>query len=132
VGLIVNPVVFSSISNDWKTPQAIYNQLDFEFHFTFDPCPYQSNELMALLAKEWRGSVFVNPPYDNIDNFMDKALLEFRKGNAKVVVFLVPSATSTDWWHNYVVPFCRDRGPHELRWADRLCVRCRKQVSSAD
>jgi hypothetical protein len=67
--------------------------------------------LLSLLTKEWKGKIFVNPPYSNIENFMDKALLELRKGNAKVVVFLLPSATSTPWWHNYVVPFCKD-----IRW----------------
>ena len=29
-------------SDDWATPSWIYDQLDAEFHFNFDPCPLNS------------------------------------------------------------------------------------------
>lgn len=29
------------INDDWKTPQDLYNSLDKEFHFDFDPCPFK-------------------------------------------------------------------------------------------
>ena len=31
-------VMFSSKVMDWATPQAFFDQLDSEFHFTLDPC----------------------------------------------------------------------------------------------
>lgn len=31
-------VMFSSKAMDWATPQALFDQLDSEFHFTLDPC----------------------------------------------------------------------------------------------
>lgn len=31
-------VMFSSKLMDWATPQAFFDQLDSEFHFTLDPC----------------------------------------------------------------------------------------------
>lgn len=27
--------------DDWKTPRSFYDLLDQEFHFDFDPCPFQ-------------------------------------------------------------------------------------------
>ena len=30
---------FSSLRQDGKTPTDLYEQLDQEFHFDFDPCP---------------------------------------------------------------------------------------------
>ena len=30
---------FMSQRMDWKTPKAVYQILDAEFNFTFDPCP---------------------------------------------------------------------------------------------
>ena len=36
-------VMFSSKAMDWATPQAFFDQLDSEFHFTLDPCADQSN-----------------------------------------------------------------------------------------
>lgn len=96
--------MFSSASDHWSTPTEVYDKLNKEFMFTFDPCPLQSNDLTILL-KEWKGRVFINLPYSNISNFMDKALLEIKKGNIEIAVFLVPSRTDTRWWHNYVMGF---------------------------
>lgn len=31
---------FSSQSVDWPTPKALFDKLNREFHFDFDPCPY--------------------------------------------------------------------------------------------
>lgn len=36
-------VMFSSKAMDWATPQAFFDQLDSEFHFTLDPCADESN-----------------------------------------------------------------------------------------
>ena len=35
----MNRALFSSTSVHWATPEATYQALDAEFHFTFDPCP---------------------------------------------------------------------------------------------
>ena len=40
-------VMFSSKAMDWATPQAFFDQLDSEFHFTLDPCANQSNHKCA-------------------------------------------------------------------------------------
>ena len=29
------------INDDWKTPKDLYDSLDKEFHFDFDPCPFK-------------------------------------------------------------------------------------------
>lgn len=36
-------VMFSSKAMDWATPQAFFDQLDSEFHFTLDPCANEFN-----------------------------------------------------------------------------------------
>src|SRR5688500_11623450 len=35
--------LFSSLTCEWPTPQALYDQLDAEFHFTLDPCSTDDN-----------------------------------------------------------------------------------------
>src|SRR3989442_9909693 len=35
--------MFTSLSGDWRTPKELYEQLDREFHFDFDPCPTDWN-----------------------------------------------------------------------------------------
>lgn len=34
----MNNALLSSKRNDWETPQAFFDELDREFHFTLDPC----------------------------------------------------------------------------------------------
>lgn len=35
--------LFSSKSDEWETPQDIYERLDAEFHFNLDPCATKGN-----------------------------------------------------------------------------------------
>ena len=36
---LFNKAVHSSKNHTWKTPEYVFNYLDEEFEFTFDPCP---------------------------------------------------------------------------------------------
>jgi site-specific DNA-methyltransferase (adenine-specific) len=79
---------FSSLRLDWKTPKAVYQVLDAEFSFDFDPCPV--NPQFDGLSVEWGESNFVNPPYGReLPKWIEKGFKEWRKG--KTVVFLIPS-----------------------------------------
>ena len=98
---MLSRVVFSSQSDHWSTPALLYEALNREFLFTFDPCPLRSDA--DGLAVNWPGRVFINPPYSNIRAFIEKGLLELRK-NADLLVYLVPSRTDTRWMHDLVLP----------------------------
>ena len=91
-------VHFSSQKLDWQTPKEVYQVLDAEFGFDFDPCPI--NPKFDGLNIDWGKSNFVNPPYGGeLPKWMEKGYGEYLKG--KTVVFLIPSRTDTKWWHNY-------------------------------
>lgn len=92
-------VHFSSERQNWKTPKAFYQALDAEFRFKFDPCP--SNPEFDGLKKQWNSPAFCNPPYSDIEKWVEKAYEEHRKG--ATVVLLIPSRTDTKWWHDYVM-----------------------------
>ena len=32
----------NAAGDDWKTPDDFYDRLNEQYHFDFDPCPYQS------------------------------------------------------------------------------------------
>lgn len=36
-------VVFSNKSDEWETPQELFDELDAEFHFDLDPCATVEN-----------------------------------------------------------------------------------------
>lgn len=49
--------------DDWATPKPLYDELNAEFNFEFDPCPYQHNMDWNGLEIAWKNSNYINPPY---------------------------------------------------------------------
>jgi site-specific DNA-methyltransferase (adenine-specific) len=90
-------------SDHWATPKYLYDELNKEFDFDFDPCPLHSD--FDGLSIEWGQSNFVNPPYNRIDKpkFIQKAFDEWKKG--KTCVLLIPSSTSTVQFHELILPY---------------------------
>lgn len=106
----MNPVHYSSKSNEWETPQSLYDELDKEFGFTLDPCATHENHKCEKyytieddgLSKSWEGeTVFMNPPYGReIGEWVKKAYTEGQKPLTWVVC-LLPARTDTRWFHDY-------------------------------
>jgi hypothetical protein len=94
-------------SDDWATPDWLYDSLNEEFHFDFDPCPL--NAEFDGLEAEWGKSNFINPPYNRVDKprFIQKAFDEWLNG--KTCVLLIPVATSTQQFHDLILPFAEIR-----------------------
>jgi len=88
--------------NYWLTPPEIYKELDKEFNFDFDPCPFPRPESWDALKMEWGRRNYINPPYSAADcfgvsgmtAFIHKAIIENRKG--KLVVMLLPERSHTN------------------------------------
>jgi hypothetical protein len=80
----------------WLTPSYLYQQLDAEFKFDFDPCPYPKPEHFDGLTCEWGMSSYVNPPFGSIIHngkkkgptaWARKAIEESKKGKQVVLVY---------------------------------------------
>ena len=103
-------VMFSSKSEEWETPQELYNYLNLDYRFTLDPCATPENAKCEKfftreddgLNKSWEGEkVFMNPPYGrDIKKWVKKAYEEGQKPET-VVACLIPSRTDTKYWHEY-------------------------------
>lgn len=108
-------VMFSKASDEWSTPQNLFDALHTEFRFTVDAAatPYNTkcpqwigpggvfpNALDPGLHWGTAGSVWLNPPYSRVRQFIDKAAAEAKLGTTTVC--LVPSRTDTRWWHEHV------------------------------
>lgn len=89
-------------NDNWATPRLLYDSLNAEFHFDFDPCPINAD--FNGLDVEWGKSNFVNPPYNRFDKpkFINKAFQEWTKG--KTCVLLLPVSTSTVQFHELILP----------------------------
>ena len=91
--------------DDWATPKYLYDELNKEFNFDFDPCPLQHNiKNWDGLNVDWGICNFVNPPYSRKlkEAFVLKAIEESKKG--KKCILLLPVSTSTKLFHNYILP----------------------------
>ena len=93
-----NKVMFSSASDHWSTPKDVYDALDKEFHFAFDPCPLGG---VSGLETDWDSPAYVNPPYSNISAWCKRCYEEYLLG--KTIVMLIPSRTDTKYWHDYIM-----------------------------
>lgn len=96
-------------TNDWATPAYLYNKLNEEFNFNFDPCPFlhDKKEWDGLLI-DWGSRNFVNPPYSLKEKvaFVEKAVSEANK--KKLCVCLLPVSTSTKLFHGTILPNAKE------------------------
>lgn len=95
--------------DDVPTPRSLYEELDREFHFDFDPCPPNPDGLRDFDGLgDWKERNYVNPPYSDKTRWIQKAIAEMKKGH--LTVMLLPVDTSTSWFHDLVLPNA------EIRW----------------
>lgn len=108
---ILQSVYFSSQSDEWETPQYLFDELNKEFGFTLDVCALPVNAKCPRfftpeengLQQNWVGNVcWMNPPYGReIKKWVQKAYEESLRGTT--IVCLLPARTDTQWWHKYVM-----------------------------
>ena len=115
---MADKVHFSSDSNEWETPQDLFDKLNDEFRFTLDPCASKNNAKCKKyytkedngLIQSWRDEiVFMNPPYGReIPKWVEKAYNESIHEDC-IVVCLIPSRTDTKYWHEFIFPHAEVR-----------------------
>jgi site-specific DNA-methyltransferase (adenine-specific) len=108
----INNGLFSSATGEWSTPQALFDQLEREFHFDLDVCATAENAKCSRyytkeqdgLAQPWAPfTCWMNPPYGSeIGKWVQKAYEETIRGKwLTAVVCLLPARTDTRWFHEY-------------------------------
>jgi phage N-6-adenine-methyltransferase len=102
-------VHFHSDTDQWSTPDDLFDDLDVVFHFTIDVCADATNakcqtyftKEMDGLKQRWDGICWCNPPYGrDIIRWVQKAFEASLYGAC--VVCLLPARVDTRWWHEYV------------------------------
>ena len=73
----------------WLTPPEVFAELDAEFHFDCDPCPYPRPDGYDGLLASWGQSSYVNPPFKGPTAWVRKAIAEHEQGKSVVFVFPV-------------------------------------------
>lgn len=114
--MAISRVLFSHKSDEWETPQDLYDKLNTEFRFDVDVCANEQNTKCERfftiekdgLRQDWKTlTAWCNPPYSNIKDWAKKC--SEHKGTA---VMLVPARTDTKWFHEY----CNNKDGVEIRF----------------
>jgi hypothetical protein len=95
----------------WLTPPDLMAELQAEFNFDFDACPFPRPPDFDGLEVDWGSATYVNPPFQGPTKWVRKALAEHAKG--KDVVFVFP----TDKWIHYLLRAGAElRSLGDVRW----------------
>lgn len=87
-------------NNEVETPDNVIQELNEEFGVMFDPCPFVGKGLQPDfdgLAIDWKPINYVNPPYNTVGLWFEKAVKEWQTRGC-VSVFLVPVRAGTKYW----------------------------------
>ena len=104
----------------WLTPPELYNQLNEEFAFTFDPCPYPKPDNFDGLDAEWGESNYVNPPFGVVLHkgkkkgataWARKCIEESKKGKKVVMVYPIDK-----WVLMLLEAGARVRNLRDVKW----------------
>lgn len=105
-------------ADDRATDPREFAVFDQRFRFSIDVCAEAHNAKLPRfyspaddgLAQSWRGErVWCNPPYSDIEPWLEKAWIEWRDGAELIVMLLPANRTEQGWWQRQVEPH-RDIG----------------------
>lgn len=118
--MIKNQALFTSNTEEWETPQDLFDSLNAEFHFTLDVCSTDENAKCEKhytkaengLEQSWAGeTVWCNPPYGRtMPLWIEKCANHGRMGG--VAVMLIPARTDTKAFHRWIY------GKSEIRFLE--------------
>lgn len=105
----------------WLTPPEMYDGLNDEFLFDFDPCPFPKPDDFDGLKAEWGQSNYVNPPFGSYvaddgkkkgpTAWARKAIEENQKGKTVVLVYPIDK-----WIHMLLEAGAEVRNMKDIHW----------------
>ena len=89
-----------------KTPDQIFDYIEQTFNFSkkelFDPCPANPTFDGCNSECRWGKVVYVNPPYKEITDWLEKGFEELKHESEKLF-YLLPSRTNPNWFHRFIL-----------------------------
>jgi DNA N-6-adenine-methyltransferase (Dam) len=127
-----NPL-HSSLSDEWLTPKKIIDRvLAVLGSIDLDPCAASADPLNVPaqtciarpddgLAANWRGNLFLNPPYGrSVDDWCEKLIREWKVAHVTSAIALVAARPDTRWFRMFrFAPVCFIAGRLKFRRPSR-------------
>ena len=104
----------------WLTPPDLMKELQDEFGFDYDPCPYPKPDDYDGLDAEWGDVNYVNPPFGCVIHngkkvgataWVRKAIKEHEKGKTVVLVYPIDK-----WVHMLIEAGAEIRNLKDVKW----------------
>lgn len=126
----------------WGTPQWVLERVRTVFGgpIDLDPCTQPSNPTQALqfytedddgLRQEWKGTVYMNPPYSTPKPWLEKLVKSYQSGAVPQGIALVKAGVFQNKGTHPLIATCSARG----YWIGRLCfesLRVGRQTKAPD
>jgi len=96
------------LKGNFETPEDLKSAVRPRFGDFYDPCPLYGREGSKKDAKlnglliDWEETNFINPPFNEIQKWIEKGVKELHKG--KTCIFLLPVRKNTLYWQKYIIP----------------------------
>jgi len=100
-------------ADDYRTPPALFDSIAEEIGgFDLDAAANEENALCPdyldreadALGCDWFGRVWLNPPYSEVDAWLEKVVQEVTAGRVSVCWVLLRVATGSMCFHRWVIP----------------------------
>lgn len=104
----------------WLTPPELMAEMQEEFNFDFDACPYPLPDNFDGLSCNWGKSTYVNPPFGSIIQdgkkkgptaWAKKSIAEHAKGKNVVLVYPIDK-----WVHYLLKAGAEMRSLGDIKW----------------
>lgn len=107
---MINKTLYSSVKDDWETPDWLFSQLDAYYHFDIDLAANEVNYKVipwvsaffdndeAVKNRIW-STGWLNPPYGRgMRDWMHRCN-DLVAGTDRIILVLAPARTDTIWFH---------------------------------
>ncbi len=102
-----------SLSDDWETPQELFDFIVGEIGFTpeLDACAeYGNNKCAKFYSKEEDGlahefknwNIWINPPHSETAKWVKHANQQWERNNVNIVMLIPANTMSSIYFHKYV------------------------------
>jgi len=97
----------------WQTPSELWQPIDKRDTITLDPCAGENTNIGIDnltyedngLSHGWYGTVWLNPPFSQKTEWMEKARNEIEY--CDTIYIITPDSTDVkSWWHGQLAEFC--------------------------
>ena len=100
-----------SLSDEWETPDELYEHLCYKYNIfpewdvACNDNNYKCNAgLLDALNQEWTGDSWCNPPHSKTEEFVRRAVTQWKKHNINILMIIPANSMCTNYAEDCIQP----------------------------